>query len=476
MGMFAEYESYDAVGLAELVAKGEVSAEELLDSAIARAEEHNPTLNAVVIPLYDEARAALRAALPSGPLRGVPYLLKDLGAHYEGARMTSGSRFFVDYVSDHDSELTARYKRAGLVVFGRSASPEFGLTCTTESTLFGQTRNPWSLEHTAGGSSGGAASAVAAGILPSAHASDGGGSIRIPASCCGLFGLKPTRARNSLGPDVGENWSGMSTVHAVTRSIRDSAVLLDATHGPAPGDPYCAPAPERPFAAEVGRSPGKLRIALQTQTFNGAETHPDCVSAAVDAAKLCAELGHEVSEATLRVDTAQLVPATGAIVGANILSILEDRARVLGRPFAEGDVEPLTYQMARRAESAGAALYVRSTRALHAAGRQVAAFLERYDLLLTPTMATPPLPLGGALTLTHPDPEEHLASLMRMIGFTQLFNASGNPAMSVPLYWNGAGLPIGVQLAARFGEEATLLRLAGQLEEARPWFERRPPR
>ena len=268
----------------------------------------------------------------------------------------------------------------------------------------------------------------------------------------------------------------MSTVHAVSRSVRDSAVLLDATHGPAPGDPYCAPAPERPFAAEVGRSPGKLRIALQIQTFNGAETHPDCVSAAAAAAELCSELGHDVSEATLRVSTEQLAPATGAIVGANILSLLEDRAQVLGRPFAEGDLEPLTYVMAKRAESAGAALYARSIRALHAAGRQVAAFLERYDVLLTPTMATPPLPLGGALTLTHPDPEEHLASLVRMIGFTQLFNASGNPAMSVPLHWNDAGLPIGVQFAARFGDEATLFRLAAQLEEARPWFERRPPR
>ena len=268
----------------------------------------------------------------------------------------------------------------------------------------------------------------------------------------------------------------MSTVHAVTRSVRDSAVLLDATHGPALGDPYCAPAPERPFATEVGRSPGKLRIALQTQTWNGAETHPDCVSAAADAAKLCAELGHEVSEATLRIDSAQLAPATGAIVGANILSLLEDRARVLGRPFAEGDVEPATYKMAKRAESAGAALYARSIRALHAAGREVAAFLERYDVILTPTLATPPLLLGGALTLTHPDPEDHLNSTLRMIGYTQLFNASGHPAMSVPLCWNEAGLPIGVQFAARFGDEATLLRLAAQLEEARPWFERRPPR
>ncbi|MEE9280161.1 MAG: amidase [Myxococcota bacterium] len=469
-----DYDAHDAVGLAELVARGEVSPTELLEAAIARMEERNPKLNAVVIPLLDEAHAAIARGLPSGPLRGVPFLLKDLGAHYAGARMSSGSRLFEDFVSDRDSELTARYKRAGLVVFGRSASPELGLTTTTESILFGKTRNPWNLERTTGGSSGGAAAAVAGGIVPCAHASDGGGSIRIPASCCGLFGLKPTRARIPLGPHMGENWSGMSTVHAVTRSVRDSAALLDASHGAALGDPYWAPPPERPYSDEVGRPPGRLRIALQTQTFTGADTHPDCVTAAADAAKLCADLGHEVAEAALTIDRAQLARATGPIIGASILSLLEDRAQALGRPFGEGDVEPLTYLMAKRAESAGAAAYARAIRGLHAVGRVVAAFFERYDVLLTPTLAVPPLPLGGPLALTHSDPEEHAAALLRTIGFTQLFNAAGNPAMSVPLFWNGDGLPIGAQFAGRFGDEATLLRLAAQLEEARPWSERRP--
>jgi Asp-tRNA(Asn)/Glu-tRNA(Gln) amidotransferase A subunit family amidase len=474
MSSLDNYEAFDAVGLAELVARREVSPAELLEATISRVEALNPKLNAVVTPLYEEARASLEAGLPEGPLRGVPFLLKDLGVHYAGSRMTSGSRFFEDFVSDHDSELTARYKRAGLVVLGRTATPELGITTTTESRLFGQTRNPWSPEYTCGGSSGGAAAAVAAGMVPSAHASDGGGSIRVPASCCGVFGLKPTRARVSLAPDAGESWSGMSTVHAITRSVRDSAALLDATHGPASGDPYWAPPPERRFSAEIERPPGKLRIALQTQTFSGAETHPDCVTAAADAAKLCAELGHEVEERALVVDRQRIAKATSTIVGASLLAALQDRAEALGRPFDEDDVEPATYRMARQAESADAASYARAIRNMHVIGRQVAAFFERYDLLLTPTMATPPLPLGSPLTLSHPDPREHLDSLLLTIGYTQLFNAAGNPAMSVPLHWNAEGLPIGVQFAGRFGDEATLFQLAAELEKARPWFDRRP--
>ncbi len=471
-----DYEDYDAVGLAELVARREVSADELLQAAQVRLEQRNPTLNAVVIPMFDEAQASLQAGLPEGALRGVPFLLKDLGAHYAGARLCSGSRFFEDFVSDHDSELTLRYRRAGLVVFGRSASPELGLTTTTESSLFGQTRNPWSLEHITGGSSGGAAAAVAAGIVPAAHASDGGGSIRVPASCCGLFGLKPTRARVSLAPDLGEGWSGLSTSHALTRSVRDSAALLDAVQGPVPGDPYWAPPPQAPYADEVGRPPGVLRIALQTQTFSGAETDPDCVLAAADAARLCADLGHEVEEARLRIDPERMAEATSALSGANTLATLEDRARALGRPLAEGDVEPMTWAMLERARSLDAATYARALRGMHAIGREVAAFFENHDVLLTPTMATPPLRLGSPLALSHTDTQEHIDCLLPTIGYTQLFNASGNPAMSVPLCWNGAGLPIGVQFAGRFGDEATLLRLAGQLEEARPWGSRRPAR
>ncbi len=468
-----EYESYDALGLAELIRKGEVKPSEILEAAIARLEERNPKINAVVISMIDEAREAAAGDLPDGPFRGVPFLLKDLHLLASGARTSDGCRLFEDFVADHDSEIVARYRRAGLVIFGKTASPEFGLTTSTESKLFGQTRNPWNTDHTAGGSSGGAAAAVAAGIVPLANASDGGGSIRIPSSCCGLFGMKPTRARTPAGPDAGEGWSGMSAVHAVSRSVRDNAALLDASSGPDLGAPYWAPPPERPYLKEVGRPAGRLRIAFQSRSFNGVETHPECAAAVEEAARICAELGHEVEEASLSIDTETFRQATGTIIAANLRVIVEDRAAVLGREFGADDLEPVTYATVIGAAETGSAEYARSIQVIHSIGRQVARFLERYDVLLTPTMATPPLPLG-VLSLSNPDLGEFLGSLFKTIGFTQLFNAAGNPAMSVPLVWNAAGLPIGVQFAGRFGDEATLFRLAGQLEQARPWFDRRP--
>lgn len=473
MSIHDAYRSTDAIGLAEKLRAGELKPSELLEVAIERAERVNPTINAIVIPMYEEARRAVQAGLPEGPFSGVPFLLKDLHLLYTGVRTTYGSRLFADNVADHDSELTARYKRAGLVVFGKSASPEYGITTSTESTLFGKTRNPWSLEHTAGGSSGGAAAAVAAGIVPAAHASDGGGSIRIPASCCGLYGLKPTRARIPAGPDVGEGWSGMSANHVVSRSVRDSAALLDATHGPALGDPYFAPPPERPFLEEVGTEPGKLRIALQTQAFNAAVTHPDCVAAAEDAAALCASLGHEVEPATLTVDAEAFGRASQVIIASNLRATVLDRAAALGRDLKEDDLEPGTRAMVNLAQNAEAAEYARSIRTIHAVGRQVARFLERYDVLLTPTMASPPFVLGR-LALTNTDIPSFIESITQTIGFTQLFNASGHPSASVPLSWNAEGLPIGVQITGRFGDEATLLRLSSQLEQARPWFDRQP--
>ena len=468
-----DYEDCDALTLAERVRSGETEPHQILEAAWARLEARNPKLNAVVIPMRDEARASLAAPLPEGPLRGVPFLLKDLNAHYAGVRTTNGCALFADDVPDHDAEITARYRAAGLVVFGKSASPEFGLTTTTESRLFGVTHNPWNAGHTAGGSSGGAAAAVAAGILPAAHASDGGGSIRIPASCCGLFGLKPTRARNPSGPDAGEGWSGMSTAHAVTRSVRDSAALLDVIEGAESGAPYWAPPPERPFLDELGRDPGRLRIALQTTTFNGAPTDPECAEAARDVAALCESLGHDVEEATLAVDATSLGKAAGTIIAANLVATLEDRAEALGRVLEEKDVENHTWPLVELGRGASAADYARGVRTIHRVGREVATFLARYDVLLTPTMAVPPLPIG-ALSLSNPDRRSYVASLLRTTGFTQLFNAAGNPAMSVPLAWSASGLPIGLQFAGRFGDEATLLRLAAQLEDARPWFDRRP--
>jgi len=473
MSGFAEYESYDALGLAELVRKAEVSPEELLEEAISRTEARNPSLRAVVVKMYEEARGVLARGLPEGPLRGVPFLLKDLYPYYGGGRITYGSRLFRDFVADHDAELVTRYKRAGLVIFGRTASPEFGLTSTTESVLHGPTVNPWNHAHTAGGSSGGAAVAVAVRIVPAAHASDGGGSIRIPASCCGLFGLKPTRARLPLGPDVGEGWSGMSVMHVVTRSVRDSAALLDVVAGPDVGAPYWAPPPSRPFLEEMDTEPQPLRVALVTRAFNGVETHPDCVAAVQDAALLCAELGHRVEETTLTVDAQALGKATRVIVSANLRASIDERLQTLGRELGPEDLEPITHAMALHAQSMSAAQYAAAVGTVHAAGRQVGRFFERFDVLLTPTMATPPLKLGQ-LALTHPEPSVFAGNLARTIGYTQLMNAAGNPAMSVPLFWNSEGLPVGVQFAGRFGKEETLFRLAAQLEKARPWAHKHP--
>jgi amidase len=473
MSRIEEYEAQDALGLAAWVRARSVSPQELLEAAVARVEARNPALNAVVIRAFEEGRKAIESGLPDGPFRGVPWLIKDLHAAWAGVRLCNGSRFFADNVSDFDTELVARYKRAGLVLFGRTASPEFGLTATTESTLNGDTHNPWRLAHSAGGSSGGAAAVVAAGIVPAAHATDGGGSIRVPASCCGVFGMKPTRARVPSGPKLGEGWSGMSVQHAVSRSVRDSAALLDVAAGPELGDPYFAPQLERPYLEEVRRDPGRLRIALQTRAFNGAEVDPDCVAAARDAAELCRSLGHEVEEAELTVDRELLAGATGVIISANLRATLLERGEQLGRAYTADDLEPLTFLMAEGAKSREAADYARAIRAIHAIGRRVSAFLEDFDALLTPTMGTPPLPLGR-LALTRSDFAGLLGDLTRTVGFTQLFNASGHPAMSVPLSWNAAGLPIGVQFAGRFGDEGTLFRLAAQLENARPWFLRRP--
>jgi Asp-tRNA(Asn)/Glu-tRNA(Gln) amidotransferase A subunit family amidase len=468
-----EYSQLDALALADLIRKGDVTAEEALEAALTRAGEVNGRINAIVVPMTDEARAHLRSGLPRGPFTGVPFLLKDLGAYYTGTRTTAGCRFNADYVADHDSELVRRYKQAGLVVFGKAASPEFGLSTSTESALFGMTRNPWNLERTAGGSSGGSAAAVAAGIVPAAHATDGGGSIRVPASCCGLFGLKPTRARVSFAPDLGEGWSGLSCAHAVSRSVRDSAALLDAAAGPAPGDPYWAPPPARPFLEEVGKPPGRLRIAWTSKAFNGAPVEPQCVTAVAAAAALCTELGHQVVEAAPAIDYPTLGQATRTIVGANILANLRDRAAALGRDYTADDVEPLTRATADDGKNLDAARYAASIRTVHKVGRQVAAFFADHDLLLSPTMAAPPKPLG-LLSQSSPNPQQYLGHLLQTIGFTQLMNVAGVPAMSVPLAWSADGLPIGIQFAAPFGEEARLFRLAAQLESARPWADRRP--
>jgi amidase len=474
MSTLAEYERYDGLGLAELVRRKEVKPEEVLEAAIGRIEARNGAINAVVTRLYDEARRVIAAGPPPGPFTGVPYLLKDLGALYTGAVTSYGGRLFSGNVADHDSEITARLKLAGLVIAGKSNTPEMGLCPSTEPRMFGPTRNPWKLTHSAGGSSGGAAAAVASGMLPMAHATDGGGSIRIPASCCGLFGLKPTRARNPMGPDAGEGWGGASVGHAVTWSVRDSAALLDATSGPDVGDPYWAPPPSGPFLGEVGRDPRPLRVALTTTPWHESPVDPECAEAARAAARLCESLGHHVEEARPEIDTDAWRHATRVIVAANVTFSLEARATTLGRQLAEGDVEPMTWDRVLDARRMSATDYARSIWVVHRIGRQVARFFQRYDVLVSPTMCQPPHPLG-VLDMSTTNTDAYLAAVFASIGFTALFNSSGNPAMTVPLAMSASGLPLGVQFAGRFGDEATLFRLAGQLEAAQPWNRRRPP-
>ena len=471
--MFKEYDQYDAVGLAQLVRKGEASPEHLLEEAIARVEQRDPALNTVVSKLYDHARKAIRAGLPDGPLRGVPFLLKDLHALCSGAVTTNGSRFFKDNLADHDTELVSRYRRGGLVIFGKTNTPEFGLTVTTEPVLFGPTRNPWSRAHTAGGSSGGAAAAVAAGLAPAAHASDGGGSIRIPSSCCGVFGLKPTRGRNPLGPDRGEGWSGMSTEHAVTRSVRDSAALLDLTCGPDVGAPYFATPPRQPYSSEVGVDPGRLRIAFATHTPAGEQVAPECRQAVAETARLLDGVGHRLEEAKLDFVPEELGLAFRTVIAGNTRVAIESYAAKLGRQPSPEAFEKITWLLFESGATASAADYARAVQVLHRTGRMVARFFEHYDLLLTPTLPRPPEKLG-VFDMNTDNAEGYRIAVALFTAFTAPFNASGNPAMSVPLHWASSGLPIGVQFAGRYGEEGTLLRLASQLEQARPWFHRRP--
>jgi amidase len=467
-----DYEDHDGLGLAELVRDGAISARELLEAAIARIGSRDPELNAVVTPLYDAARAAIAAGLPEGPFSGVPFLVKELVASVAGSATTSASRLYQHNMPAADSEIVARMRRAGLVIAGKTNSPEFGLSPTTESRLYGVTRNPWRHDLAPGGSSGGSAAAVAAGMVPIAHATDGGGSIRIPASACGLFGLKPTRARITAGPEGGEGLSGLAIQHVVSRSVRDSAAMLDAIAGPLPGDPYAAAPPLRPWLDEVSLAPGRLRIGFARTAPSGVPLHPDCIAAVEDAARLCESLGHDVEEASPVYDAGAMERGFGTVFGAHIMANI---ARATGGDLPSRDlVEPLTYAIAERARSLSAATFILAVHGLHRESRKMAAFFETHDLWLTPTLAQPPLPIGH-FEIESGDVDRWLERLGTFLPFTYPFNVSGQPAASVPLYWNAEGLPIGCQFAARYGNEALLFRIAAQLEIARPWFDRRPP-
>jgi amidase len=493
----AGYGQLDALALADLVRRREATPAELLEEAIARAERINPRLNAIVAPLYDRARTEAAGLPPSdAPFLGVPLLLKDLDTALAGVPLTCASRYLADYRPARDGTLVQRFRQSGAIIFGKSNLSEFGILPFTEPKLFGPARNPWNRDLTPGGSSGGAAAAVAAGILPMAHAADGGGSIRIPASCCGLFGLKPSRGRTPVGPDDTQLWGGLAIGHVISRSVRDSAAMLDATAGPEPTSPYWAPPPTRPFLAEVGAPLGRLRIALTKRPFvTTIAPHADCAAAADDAARLLADLGHHVEEVDHDVDGDGFARDFFVLVCVEIATILARAAVHLGRPPRRGEIETNTALTAiiGRQQTAVRASLARSR--LEAAVRGVQARYEKFDLVLTPTLGAPPAGIGtlgpsGAEAFAHdalvalglgfllrlPGVIEPAARrVFAFIPFTPLANVSGEPAMSVPLFWNAAGLPIGVQLQAHFGGEATLFRVAGQLETARPWASRRPP-
>ena len=467
----SDYLQHDATGLAALVRNRDVRAEEVTAAAIARTELVNPKINAVVTTMFDEALATARSGV-AGPLAGVPFLIKDLN-FVKGVRCSLGSRLWDQYVPDHDAEIVTRYRKAGLVILGKSNTPEVGLAATTESVLLGPCRNPYDVSRTSGGSSGGAAAAVAAGIVPVAHATDGGGSIRIPASCCGLVGLKPTRARTPLGPDTGEGWGGMAVGHVVSRSVRDSALLLDVSHGPARGDPYHPPAFAGSFVEALAQDPQPLRVAIDLEPVSGGAVHPECREAVRRTGELLASLGHHVEIMSPKYDRTLFTRATDTLVLANVANSIHARADAIGVQLGPEYVERLTLRLAKIGRSLSADLYARAVNHIHAVGRQIEAFFTTYDLILSPTLLQPPVPLGY-LDTNSEDGETYGEHFRSFWGFTSLYNATGQPAISLPLHWSAEGLPVGVQLAAPFGDEARLLNISGQIERAVGGFTRRP--
>ncbi len=470
----------DASAQADLVRRGELSPAELVDAAIARIERLNPTLNAVIIPLFEKARAHARAAaLPDGPFRGVPFLLKDLDVLSAGDPYHGGTRFLRDagWVAPHDSHLVEKYRAAGFVVVGKTNTPEFGLNVTTEPQTYGASHNPWNTAHSTGGSSGGSGAAVAAGMVPAAHASDGGGSIRIPASECGLVGLKPSRGRVSLGPEHGEYWHGLVISHAVTRSVRDSAAILDVSAGAMPGDPYSAPPPVRPFSAEVGAPPGACASACSpTPRAVRRRCIPTARRRRADVARLLESLGHHVDAAYPQaMDDKRGGHAAFHDAGCQLVEheprYVESNARA---PYRRRGVEPTTWLVAEMGREVSAPAYLSAVEALHAYTRRMASWwASGFDVLLSPTLGEPP-PRLGELVAPADNPLAGLARSASLVPFTAAFNITGQPAVSLPLCWNAAGLPIGVQLVAAYGREDLLFRVAAQLEAARPWAQRRP--
>jgi amidase len=494
MANFKEYDQYDGLGLAELIKKGEVSAEEVCEAAIARIEAVNPEINAVIATVYDAAREQARSSMPEGPFAGVPFLLKDLLASYAGVPFTRGCKALKDYIPDYNSELVIRFKQAGVNILGKTNTPEFGLLGYTEPELHGPTRNPWNPEHTPGGSSGGSAAAVAAGMVPLAAGGDGGGSIRIPSSCCGLFGLKPSRGRTPTGPDHGEIWQGATIEHVITRSVRDSAAMLDATCGADIGAPYIIQQPVRPYVEEIEQAPGRLRIAFTTRSPLDTPVHAEYVKATLETVLLLQKLGHDVEEIAPDIDGKLLARSYQSMYFGEVAAEIDELKTILGRDAEQKDVETLTWTLGLLGRSTSAFEFVTASKSWGKAARTMGKFHETYDLYLTPTLAEPPIRIGEL----KPKPVEKaalnvvntlgLGKLLKRSGiidklaidnlskvpFSLLANFTGQPAMSVPLHWTSDGLPCGMQFMAKTGDEATLFRLAKQLEDERPWFDKRP--
>lgn len=474
-----ELSDLDATAQAEAVRSGDVSPSELVEDAIARIEKLNPELNAVIHPLFDKARAAAASELPEGPFRGVPIALKDLDGHSAGDPFHCGTKFLkeLDWVEEEDSYSHAKLRDAGFIFVAKTNCPEFGLIPTTEPHAYGATHNPWDVTRSTGGSSGGTAAAVASRMVAVGTAGDGGGSIRIPASECGIFGLKPSRGRISLGPDAGETWHGLVVRGCLSRSVRDTAAILDVESGYMPGDPYTAPQPARPFAEEVGADPGRLKIGFTTQGPAGlAVTEQVCIDAVTDAARLLESLGHHVEEnAPAALDDPRLVEHAVAVLGSWTRWTLDEWGRKIGRLVTPEDVEPGTWTFAELAAGITGPGYIRAIEELHAVSRTAAQWwVGDFDLLLTPTIPQVPPPLGS--WEEPPDNPFHgLAMSSAIVGFVAPFNISGQPAVSLPLHWSEDGLPIGVQLVAAYGREDMLIRISSQLEEAQPWADRRPP-
>ncbi len=471
---FEEYVEFDGLGLAALVAGGEVTAGELLDTALQRASDTDHSIAAVVHVHETVARASIADGLPTGPFTGVPFLLKDLGCEAAAFPTSMGSRLYDGHRYSYDSELFIRIREAGVVTFGRTTSPEFGIGVTTEAKVYGRpTRNPWNVDHVAGGSSGGSGAAVAAGVVPLAHGSDGGGSVRIPASSCGLFGLKPTRALLPDGPMAGEGWAGMAIDGFLSRSVRDTAAMLDTTAGTDIGAPYHAPPLAGRFLDAIAEAPRRLRIAVTTRTFTGDAIHPDCTAAVEHTAQLLESLGHEVVPHEPEFDMHAFIVAWTEIVACGTQRTVDAAG-----PNAEGRVERVTRLACELGRTVSGARYIGCIDTVHAVGRQLARYLQPFDMLLTATLGEPPAAIGRFASDRqdgwHSFLDYRLDHVLPYSPYAPLANGTGQPAMSVPLWWNDAGLPIGTHLMGRAGEDHVLLQLAAQLEEADPWFHRRP--